>query len=82
MLLETSLFKRCIGVIKVTTLDRREIVLNAELIERIESVPETVITLTSGKKVLVTQPVEEIVDRVVAYRRLIHMLPGSQDGVK
>ncbi|MBC7324843.1 MAG: flagellar FlbD family protein [Moorella sp. (in: Bacteria)] len=70
------------GVIKVTTLDRREIVLNAELIERIESVPETVITLTSGKKVLVTQPVEEIVNRVVAYRRLIHMPTDSQDGVK
>lgn len=56
-------------MIKVTTLDRRELVLNAELIERVESVPETVITLTNGKKVLVTQTVDEIIDRVVAYRQ-------------
>lgn len=56
-------------MIKVTTLDKRELVLNAELIERVESVPETVITLTNGKKVLVTQTVDEIIDRVVAYRQ-------------
>ncbi|OIQ60553.1 flagellar FlbD family protein [Neomoorella thermoacetica] len=52
-------------MIKVTTLDKREIILNAELIERIESVPETVITLTSGKKILVTQTAEEIMERVI-----------------
>ncbi|MDN5344436.1 MAG: flagellar protein FlbD [Clostridia bacterium] len=69
-------------MIKVTTLDKREMVLNAELIERIESVPETVITLTSGKKVLVTQPVEEIVARVITYRRRIALPASSQDEVK
>ncbi|MGI9859994.1 flagellar FlbD family protein [Moorella naiadis] len=58
-------------MIKVTTLDKREMVLNAELIERIESVPETVITLTSGKKILVTQTAAEIVELVIAYRRRI-----------
>jgi flagellar protein FlbD len=58
-------------MIKVTTLDKREMYINAELIERVESVPETVITLTSGKKVLVSQPAAEIVDRIIAYRRRI-----------
>ncbi|CEP68905.1 Flagellar [Moorella glycerini] len=69
-------------MIKVTTLDRREIILNAELIERLESVPETVITLTSGKKVLVTQTVDEIIARVIAYRRQILQQASSQDEVK
>ncbi|QGP92846.1 Swarming motility protein SwrD [Neomoorella glycerini] len=69
-------------MIKVTTLDRREIVLNAELIERLESVPETVITLTSGKKVLVTQTVDEIIARVIAYRRQVLQQASSQDEVK
>jgi len=70
-------------MIKITTLDKREMVLNAELIERIESVPETVITLTSGKKVLVTQAVDEIVDRVIAYRRQLQLPASSQqDEVK
>ncbi|OIQ59573.1 flagellar protein FlbD [Moorella thermoacetica] len=68
-------------MIKVTTLDKREMILNAELIERIESVPETVITLTSGKKILVTQTAEEIMERVIAYRRQILQPVDSQDGV-
>lgn len=55
-------------MIKVTALDKREMYINAELIERIEWVPETVITLTSGKKILVSQAAEEIVARIIAYR--------------
>lgn len=69
-------------MIKVTTLDKREMVLNAELIERIESVPETVITLTSGKKILVTQTAAEIVEQVIAYRRRILQPINPQDEVK
>ncbi|WP_258359719.1 flagellar FlbD family protein [Moorella sulfitireducens (nom. illeg.)] len=69
-------------MIKVTTLDKREVVLNAELIERIESVPETVITLTSGKKVLVSQSVDEIIARVIAYRRRVFRPDSSKDEVK
>ncbi|NLW07563.1 MAG: flagellar FlbD family protein [Clostridia bacterium] len=60
-------------MIKVTTLDKREMYINAELIERIESVPETVITLISGKKILVAQPAAEVVDRIIAYRRQIRL---------
>lgn len=60
-------------MIKVTTLDKREMFINAELIERIEWVPETVITLTSGKKILVLQTAEEIVARVIAYRRQVYL---------
>lgn len=67
-------------MIKVTTLDKREMILNAELIERIESVPETVITLTSGKKILVTQAPEEVMERVIAYRRLTLQPVDSQGG--
>lgn len=58
-------------MIKLTTLDRREIYLNAELIERVEAVPETLVTLTNGKKILVTEPVQEVVQRVISYRRQI-----------
>ncbi|MGB9660804.1 MAG: flagellar FlbD family protein [Moorellaceae bacterium] len=68
-------------MIKVTTLDKREILLNAELIERVEKVPETVITLSNGKKVLVAETPEEIVQRVIAYRRLIARPLESQDEV-
>lgn len=56
-------------MIKVTRLDRSELVVNAELIETVEATPDTVITLTSGKKLVVSEDVEEIVRRVLEYRR-------------
>jgi flagellar protein FlbD len=56
-------------MIKVTRLDHSELVVNAELIETIEATPDTVITLTSGKKLVVSEEVEEIVRRVLEYRR-------------
>lgn len=69
-------------MIKVTTLDKREIVLNAELIERVESVPETVITMTTGKKILVVDSPEDIIAKVLAYRRCIAQLLPEADEVK
>lgn len=59
-------------MIKVTRLKaKEEIVLNAELIEMIEETPDTVVTLTSGKKLLVEESMEEIVRKVMQYRRAI-----------
>ena len=51
---------------------RGEFVLNAEIIERIEETPDTVITLTNGKKLIVEEPMEEIVRRTIKYRRALH----------
>ncbi|MCS7310163.1 MAG: flagellar FlbD family protein [Armatimonadota bacterium] len=59
-------------MIKVTRLDHSELVLNAELIETIEATPDTVITLTNGKKLVVSEGVDEIVRRVLEYRRHAH----------
>ncbi|MER3475086.1 MAG: flagellar protein FlbD [Armatimonadota bacterium] len=56
-------------MIKVTRLDRSELVVNAELIETVEATPDTVITLTNGKKFVVCEDVEEIIRRVMEYRR-------------
>lgn len=62
-------------VIDVTTFDGRQITLNAELIETIESVPETLISLTTGKRLLVKEPRSEVKDMVLAYRRFINNEP-------
>ncbi|HLC42530.1 MAG TPA: flagellar FlbD family protein [Methylomirabilota bacterium] len=59
-------------MIKVTRFNRELVVLNAELIESVEATPDTVITLTSGKKLLVSEPVELVVERILEYRRAIH----------
>lgn len=49
-----------------------EFVLNAEIIETIEETPDTVVTLTNGKKLIVDEPMDEIVRRVIKYRRALH----------
>ena len=49
-----------------------EFVLNAEIIETIEETPDTVITLTNGKKFIVEETMDEIVRRVMKYRRALH----------
>lgn len=51
---------------------RGEFILNAEHIEQIEETPDTVITLTNGKKLIVEEPMEEIVRRVMVYRRALN----------
>jgi len=58
-------------MIKVTRFKGNEVILNAELIELIEQTPDTVITLTNGQKMLVNEQPEEIVRRVMQYKRAI-----------
>jgi len=60
-------------MIKVTTFRDTEIIINADLIESVEKTPDTIITLTTGKKLMVKQTVEEIVEAVVAYRQRVFM---------
>lgn len=66
-------------MIEVTTFDGREITLNAELIETIESVPETLISLTTGKRLLVRESRSEVKDMVLAYRRFINEPPVDRN---
>ena len=59
-------------MIEVTLLNDRVMHLNAELIEIIESTPDTIITLTTERKVIVKESMDEIVARVIRYRRRIY----------
>ena len=47
-------------------------ILNAEVIETIEETPDTVVTLINGKKLIVDEPMDEVMRRVMAYRRALH----------
>ncbi|MGA2735997.1 MAG: flagellar FlbD family protein [Bryobacteraceae bacterium] len=58
-------------MIHLTRLNHRPLVLNADLIESIEATPDTMIGLTNGQKLVVLEPAEEIVRRVVEFRRAI-----------
>ncbi len=61
-------------MINVTKLNGDGIILNAELIETVESRPDTLITLTTGNKIMVKEKVEDIIKRVEDYKRQVNML--------
>ncbi len=56
-------------MIEVTRLHNQKIIVNADLIEFVEETPDTMITTTTGKKLLVRESVDEVIKKVVAYRR-------------
>jgi flagellar protein FlbD len=60
------------AMISLTRFDNSQLMVNAEQIEFIEATPDTVITLLSGKKLIVREPVDEIVGRIVKYRQRIY----------
>jgi len=64
-------------MIHVTRLNHTSVVLNSDLIEHIEVTPDTVISLTTGQKLVVLESVEELVARVIEYRHLINAPHGG-----
>ena len=79
-------------MIYVTRLNHKSMVLNSDLIEQIEMTPDTVISLTTGEKIMVLESSDELVERVVNFRRSIaaglgtpakavnRVSPGETDG--
>ena len=58
-------------MIYVTRLDGSQLVVNADLIETVEHTANTVITLSDGKKLIVSTPVDDLVASVIGYRQQI-----------
>ncbi len=56
-------------MVKVTRLAGKEIYINADLIEFVESTPDTMITLTTGRKIIIKEGVEYVVEAVIDYRK-------------
>ncbi|MBM3329497.1 MAG: flagellar protein FlbD [Calditrichaeota bacterium] len=55
-------------MIEVTQLDGRRVVINGDQVERIEALPDTIISLTSGRKVIVRETVGELLQALVKSR--------------
>ena len=56
-------------MIRLTRLNRATLVLNSDLIEHIDVTPDTVITLTTGQILRVRETSDEVVNRIVEFRR-------------
>jgi len=58
-------------MIDVTGMNHEHFILNADHIEKIEEVPETIITLTNGRKYIVLESVDEVKRAVIEYKNKI-----------
>ena len=64
-------------MIKVTRLNGKEFVVNADLIQFLEETPDTVITLVSHEKIVVKETLDEVIRKVTEYGRNIRSFPPS-----
>jgi len=73
-------------MIHLTRLNNRPLVVNSELIKFIENAPDTVITLVTGEKIVVLETAEEVMTRIVEYRRRLRgprvVVPTSENSVE
>ena len=69
------------AVIRLTRLNGQGLAVNSDLIKFIENAPDTVLTLTSGEKIIVRENTDQVVERIIAFRRaiLIGLLALGQD---
>ena len=58
-------------MIRLTRFNHAQMVLNSDLIEHIDVTPDTVITLTTGQILRVLETAEEVIERIVRFRRRI-----------
>jgi flagellar protein FlbD len=56
-------------MIQLTRLNHVPLILNSDLIEHVEVTPDTVIALTTGQKFLVLESAEEVVNKVIQFRK-------------
>ena len=59
-------------MIQLTRFNGKRLVINAEMIQMVEHTPDTIVVLSNGEKILVKEPVDVVVRKVIEYRRLVH----------
>ncbi|MCL2610407.1 MAG: flagellar FlbD family protein [Defluviitaleaceae bacterium] len=55
-------------MITITRINDSELTINCDLIETIESTPDTTITMTTGRKIIAKESIADIIDRIVAFK--------------
>ncbi len=62
-------------MIKLTRLDGERFILNADMIQYVEARPDTYVTLTTGERLVVSESMDEVLRRAVAYQQAKHLIP-------
>jgi flagellar protein FlbD len=63
--------RKVVGVILVTRLNGSQFYVNAELIQMVESTPDTVLSFAGGEKFIVHESAEDVIQRIIEYRRKV-----------
>jgi len=58
-------------VIHLTRLNSHALTVNSDLIKFVENAPDTMLTLTNGEKIVVRESAEEVIQRVIDFRRSV-----------
>lgn len=67
-----------VPMIRLTRLNHAPIVLNSDLIEHVDITPDTVIAMTTGQVFRVLETSDEVIARIVEFRKRIFDLPGPR----
>jgi flagellar protein FlbD len=62
-------------MIRLTRINRVPLVVNSDLIEHVEETPDTLIALTTGQKLVVLESADEVIQKVIEFRRQIAHAP-------
>ncbi len=60
-------------MIEVSKIGGETLIVNAEAIDLIEVVPDTILVLASGKKILVLDHPSDIIEKIVAYKQKVYL---------
>ncbi|MGD0212155.1 MAG: flagellar FlbD family protein [Terriglobales bacterium] len=58
-------------MIQLTRLNNHPLVVNSDLIKFVEQAPDTLITLVNGDKIVVRESAQDVLERVVYFRRSV-----------
>ena len=64
-------------MIRLTRLNGHVFILNAEMIQEIDTTPDTVLTLNNGQKIMIREPADEVRQAIIGYKREILRGPAA-----
>lgn len=62
----------------LTKLNDQTFTVNSDLIETLEQTPDTVVVMTTGNKYVVKESPKEIIDKIVEFKRRIHVVENRE----
>jgi flagellar protein FlbD len=63
-----------VEMISITRLNNQELTINCDLVEFMEATPDTTITMTTGRKIIAKESIDDIIAKIVSYKQEIYRI--------